>query len=104
MLKTATLLEKLNFNRLEVNNDEGGGGNNRVELAKKSEKLKSQNLAKFRKLSKSEKSKSEKSKKQLNSENSPNFVATETGPRFLTPDARIAFNRLWLAFIKTLIL
>ena len=65
------------------------------------EKSKSQKLAKSRKLSKS---KSEKSKKPSKSKNSSNFNATEAGPSLLTPNARTAFNRLWLAFIKALIL
>ena len=38
------------------------------------------------------------------SENSTHFDATEDGPKFLIPDARTAFNRLWLAFIKAPIL
>ena len=72
-------------------------------LAKKSGKLKSQNLAKSRKLSKSEKSKSEKSKKWLKSRNLSNFSAKKAGPNFLTPDVKTTFNRLWLAFTKALI-
>ena len=36
--------------------------------------------------------------------NSPNSNATETGPSFLTPDARTASNRLRLAFTKAPIL
>ena len=68
------------------------------ELAKKSGKLKGQNLAK------SQKSKGEKSKKPSKSRNLPNFNNIKAGPSFLTPDARETFNHLWLAFTKALIL
>ena len=68
--------------------DDGFGvGDDGVEYAKKSEK------SKGKKLSKSQKS--AKSKKNLSkSRNSSNFGATETGPSFLTPKARAAFNCL----------
>ena len=52
---------------------------------------KSQNLAKS-------------GKKLSKSGNSTNFDATEDGPKFLTPDARTAFNRLRLAFTEAPIL
>ena len=52
---------------------------------------KSQNLAKSRKNS-------------SKSGNLTNFKATKDGPKFLTPDARTAFKRLWLAFTEALIL
>ena len=52
---------------------------------------KSQNLAKS-------------GKKLSKSGNSTNFDATEVGPKFLTPDARTAFNCLWLAFTEAPIL
>ena len=45
-----------------------------------------------------------KSKKPSKSGNSPNFDAKEAGPNFLTPEARAAFNRLWLAFTHAPIL
>ena len=45
-----------------------------------------------------------KSKKLLKSRNSPNFNITKVELSFLTPNARMAFNQLWLAFIKALIL
>ena len=71
-------------------------------------------MSKSQKLSKSRKSKSEKTSKSWNlaklrkklskSGNSTNFDATEDGPKFLTPDARTAFNRLRLAFTKAPIL
>ena len=77
-------------------------GRNGVEHAKKSEKL-----YKSQKLSKSEKLKSEKTsqfqnsaklrKKSSKNENFTNFNATEIRPKFLTSDAKIAFNRLQLA-------
>ena len=55
-------------------------------------------------MSKSGKSKGEKSKKPPKSRNSPNYDAKDTGPNFLTPKARSAFNRLRLAFTKAPIL
>ena len=48
--------------------------------------------------------KSAKSKKLSKSGNSPNFDATEAGSSFLTPEAKSAFNRLWLAFTEAPIL
>ena len=77
----------------------GGGGE---ELAKKSGKLsKGLKLSKLRNL----KGKNlAKSKKPSKSENSPNFDIKKAGPSFLTPKARAAFNRLWLAFIEVPIL
>ena len=80
----------------EVNRFGGDG----VEHAKKSGKSKSQKSAKSQKLSKSGKSKDEKSKKRSKSGNLPNFDAKDTGPSFLTPKARSAFNRLRLVFTK----
>ena len=78
-----------------------------VEHTKKSRKSKSQKSSKSQKLSKLRKSKSEKlttSKKPSKNENSPNFSAKEAGSSFLTFGAKKAFNRLWFAFIKALIL
>ena len=74
-------------------------GDNSIKYIKKSEKSK--------KLSKSKKSKSEKlakSKKLSKSRIPPNFDVKETGLTFLTFGAIIAFNCLWLTFIKALIL
>ena len=88
------------FGRNDGNGEVDGFGGDSVEHAKKSGNPKGQNLAKSRKSSKSKKSKGEKSKKPPKSGNSPNFGVTETGPSFLTPKARIAFNRLRLAFTK----
>ena len=76
--------------------DVGGSGE---ELAKKSGKSKGEKLKKLSKFRKSAKL----GKNLLKSGNSPNFGATEAGPNFLTPKARAAFNRLWLAFTKALI-
>ena len=85
--------------------DEVEGIESGDELIEKCEKL-----SKTWKLSKSGKSKSEKTSKSENlaksgkklskSGNSTNFDATEDGPKFLTSDAKTAFNRLWLAFIE----
>ena len=65
---------------------------NDVEYAKKSEKM-----FKSWKLFKS-------GKRLSKSENSTNYNAIEDGPRFLTLDAKTAFNRLRLAFTKAPIL
>ena len=45
-----------------------------------------------------------KSKKPSKSENSPNFDTKNSGPSFPTPEARVAFNHLRLAFTKAPIL
>ena len=71
-----------------------------MEHVKNSRKSKGQKLAKSWKLSKSGKSKGEKSKKPPKIGNSFNFNVKNTGPSFLTPEARSAFNRLWLALTK----
>ena len=78
-------LERLGVGDSEVNRF---GVNGDMKHTKKSEKMsKSQNLAKSR-------------KKSSKSGNSTNFNAIETGPKFLTSDARTAFNYLQLAFIE----
>ena len=102
ILKTIAPLKRSTSNRLEVSDNKGSDsfGDNGVELAKKSEKLKGQNLAKSQKLSRSRKSKGEKSKKLSKGGNSPNFDAKDIGPSFLTPKARVAFNYLRIAFTK----
>ena len=108
MLKTTVLSQVLAAN--EVDGVEDGD-----ELIKKCGKLsKTEKLFKSQKLSKSGKSKSKKTskswnlaksgKKLLKSGNSTNFDAMEDGPKFLTPDAKIAFNYLRLAFTKAPIL
>ena len=59
--------------------------------------------SKNKKLFKSQKS--AKSRKKLSeTRNSPNFDAKNNELSFLTPEARAAFNCLWLTFIKALIL
>ena len=98
MLKTAALLKKSTLE--EIGDGEGGDDIGGVEIAKKSGKLKGQKTSKSQKLSKSRKSKGEKSKKLSKSGNSPNFDAKDSGPSFLTPKARSAFNCLQLAFTK----
>ena len=103
MLKTLLLPERLIFDKLEVGDGEDGvnvSGDN-VKLANKSRKLKSQKLAKFQKLFKSRKWKDEKLKKPSKSKNLPNFNIIKAGLSFLTPDARISFNHLRLAFNNT---
>ena len=89
--------------------DRFGVDRNSMEHAKKSGKLfKSENLSKSRKSKSKKISKSRnlaKSGKKLSkNENSTNFNVIEAGPKFLTLDARTAFNHLQLAFIETLIL
>ena len=93
MLKTTAPPKKLTLK--EVGDGEGGDGidDGSVEIAKKSRKSKGQKTSKSQKSSKSGKSKGEKSKKSLKSGNSPNFDAKNSGPSFLTPKARSAFNR-----------
>ena len=77
-------------------------------LIEKSRKfLKIEELSKSLKLSKSGKSKSEKLsklKKLSKNRNLPKFAAKNVKMGFLTFDAKTAFNRLLLAFIKALIL
>ena len=96
---------KLAFKRNNSNSEvyRFGVGRNNIKHAKKSEKsfksrksksekiFKSWNLAKLR-------------KKLLKSGNSTNFDNMKTRPKFLTLNAKIAFNSLWLAFIKAPIL
>ena len=82
-------MKQLGVDDNEVNGFDVDGS---MEYAKKSEKTsKSQNSTKPR-------------KKLSKSENSTNFDAIKAGSKFLTPDARTAFNCLRLAFIEVLIL
>ena len=125
MLKTIRLPDKPVFSRnngsrltsnknnnnklaLRKNNDnskdnEFGINRNSVKYAKKSEKLsklrksKGKKISKFQNLAKSR-------KKLLKSGNPSNFNATEAALKFLTSDARTAFNHLWLTFIEASIL
>ena len=83
----------------------GGGGDRSSDRSKRVEPktgrsesqkpLKSGNL---------EGKKSAKSKKPSKSGNSPNFNAKKAGRSFLTPEARLTFNRLRLAFTEAPIL
>ena len=114
MLKTTVLSQVLVANEVLATNKVNGveGGDKLIEKYGKLSKI--EKLSKSRKLSKLEKSKSEKMSKSQNlarsrkklskSVNSTNFNATEDGPKFLTLDARIAFNRLRLAFTEAPIL
>ena len=97
MLKMVASPERLTLE--EVSDSEGGDGIGGIKIAKKSGKI-----SESRKLSKSRKSKGKKSKKPSKSGNLPNFDARNSGPNFLTPKARLAFNRLWLAFTEARIL
>ena len=72
------------------------GGDN-MEHIKKSEKSKGQKTFKSWKSTKSGKNSSK-------SGNSPNFGVIKSGPSFLTPGARKAFNCLQLIFTKALII
>ena len=103
MLKIAAPLEKSTSE--EVGDGEGVDGidGSGVEIAKNSGKLKDQKTSKSQKSGKSQKL-SKSGKNSSKSGNSPNFGATETGSSFLTPEAKSAFNRLWLAFTKAPIL
>ena len=94
---------KNNGNRLafEKNNDNNkinrfSIGNNNMEYAKKSRKLKSKKLFKSQYLAKSRKMLSKK-------KNLPNFNTKKAGLNFLIFNTKIIFNYLWLVFTKTLI-
>ena len=106
MLKTTILLEKLTPKRLGVGDGKVDGfsvGGNDVEHAKKSGKLFKSGKSKSKKTSKSRNS-AKSGKKLSKNGNSTNSDATEDGPKFLTPNARTALNRLWLAFTEAPIL
>ena len=103
MLKTAAPSKRSTSE--EVGDGEGGDGvdGGGVKIAKKSGKSQGQKTSKSQKSAKSQKL-FKSGKNSSKSGNSPNFGAMETRPSFLTLKARSAFNRLRLAFIKTLIL
>ena len=89
------------------NNSDGkvnrfGVGRNDVKHTKKSGKLFKSGKSKSKKTSKSQKL-AKSGKKLSKGGNSTNFNAMEDKPKFLTPNARTTFNRLWLAFTKALI-
>ena len=106
ILKTTVLPERLTPKRLGVGDgkvDRFGVGKNSVEHAKKSRKLSKSGKSKSKKTSKS-RNLAKSDKKSLKCGNSTNFDTMEDGPKILTPNTKIAFNRLWLAFIEALIL
>ena len=108
MLKTTVSLQVLVADEVLAANEVNGveSGDESIEKYGKSSKT--------RKSFKSQKSKSEKTSKSRNSGKSgkklsksgnlTNFDTTEDGSKFLIPDARTAFNRLWLAFTEAPIL
>ena len=97
ILKTTILLQMLVANKvLAINKvDDIEGGNKSIQKCKK--------LSKTTKLFKSRKLANSK-KKLLKSGNLSNFDVKMNALSNLTPNARTTFNRLWLAFIKALIL
>ena len=103
MLKTTASLESLTLEEFCDGEGIDGVDSGDVEIVKKSRKSKGQKMSKSQKLAKSQKL-SKSGKNSSKSGNLPNFGTTETGPSFLTLKAKLAFNRLWLAFIKAPIL
>ena len=105
-----------NNSKLASRKNDGNGEVNRFDISGNGVKhvKKSGKMSESRKLSKSRKSKSEKTfksqnlaksrKKSSKIGNSTHFDVTEVGPKFLTPNTRIAFNRLRLAFTEVPIL
>ena len=90
------LLKKSTFEWLRVGNSEVkefGVSRNGVEHAKKLEKLFKSGKSKSKKTFKSQ-NLAKSGKKLSKSRNSTNFNAIEDGPKFLTIDAKITFNRL----------
>ena len=106
MLKTTVPPERSTLKRLGVDDgkvhrfDVSGNG---MEHAKKLGKLSKSGKSKSEKTSKS-RNLAKSGKKLSKSGNPTNFDATEDKPRFLTLDARTAFNRLWLAITEAPIL
>ena len=106
MLKTTVQPERLTLERLGVGDGEVNGfgvGGNGVEYAKKSGKSSKSGKSKSEKTSKSRNS-AKLGKKLSKSGNSTNFDAMEDRPKFLTPNTRTTFYRLWLAFTEAPIL
>ena len=97
MLKTNMLSQVFVVNKMLAANEVGSikSSDESIEkyrkLSKTGKLFKSQKLAKLR-------------KKLSKNENLLNFNAKKNGPSFLTPDARMTFNYLWLTFTKALIL
>ena len=106
MLKTTIPLEKSTPEWLGVGDsevDRFGVDRNGVKYAKKSGKLSKSGKSKSEKMSKSQNS-AKLGKKLSKNKNSTNFNATEDRPKFLTLNAKTAFNRLRLAFTEAPIL
>ena len=106
MLKITVSPERLTPKRLGISDGKVDGfsiGGNNVEYAKKSGKLSKSGKSKSKKMSKSQNS-AKSGKKLSKNGNLTNFNATKNGPKFLTPDARTAFNRLRLTFTEAPIL
>ena len=96
MLKTTIPPKKLIPKRLRVDDSEVNRfsvSKNGIKHVRKSEKLSKSEKSKCKKMFKSRNL--AKSRKKLSkSENSTNFNSIRDGPKFLTPDASIAFNCL----------
>ena len=107
-------VDEVGIGRNGVGHAKKSGKTSKSQKLSKSRKLKSEKTFKSQKLFKSGKSKSEKMSKSQNlaklgkksskSGNSTNSDTMEDGPKFLTPNARTAFNCLQLAFTEALIL
>ena len=114
MLKTTMSSQVLVTNEVLAANEVDGIEDDDKLIEKYRKLSKIGKLSKFQKLSKSRKSKSKKMSKSRNLAksgkksskrgNSTNFDATEDRPKFLTPNARTAFNCLRLAFTEAPIL
>ena len=110
ILKTMMLLQMFIANKVFAADEIDGVEGSNESIEKCGKLSKTGKLSKSRKSSKSGKSKSEKMSKSRNlaksgkklskSWNSTNFDATEDGPKFLTPNAKTAFNCLRLAFTE----
>ena len=83
--------------RLLCGDNEGDNGVSDMKIVKKSKKAKSQKLSKSWKPAKLRKNLSK-------SRNLPNFDSKNSGPNFLTLEARAALNCLQLAFTEASIL
>ena len=107
MLKTTVSSKMLVANKVLTTNEDGGVESGDKLIEKGGKLLKTRKLLKDLKLFKSRNSKGKKSakfKKPSKSRNLPKFNTKKASPSFLTSKARVAFNRLYLAFIKAPIL
>ena len=93
MLKTTMLSQVFVINKIFII-DKNSSIKDNNKLTKKFIKLKTKKLSKLQKLAKLR-------KKLLTNENLLKFDIKKTEPSFLTFNTRIAFNYLWLTFIKT---